>query len=130
LSHSCDASNGQPDQAPRVRRCLMHAGGDCRGDSIAAGRPGLGVEDDVAVVGPLRTFGEVVRHGRLGYLAIEIPLPEIGREHLVDVYVDATEQRTGVRRAVDDLLVKHRLGLALSVRPGLGLPSPSVPRSG
>jgi len=58
---------------------------------------------------------ELLSDLRAGCSSIEIPLPEIGREHLVDVHVDAAKKRTRVRRAVDHLLVQHRGGLALSM---------------
>ena len=60
----------------------------------------------------------------------EVPLTEIGGEHLVDVHVDTAQKWTGIRRAIDHLLIQHRGGRALSMRPAFGLPRPVVPCSG
>jgi hypothetical protein len=61
---------------------------------------------------------------------VEIPLPEIGREDLVDIDADTAQDDTRVGRGHDHRLIEHRRGLALTVRPRLRLPRPRVSRSG
>src|SRR5271165_7586503 len=60
---------------------------------------------------------------------MKIPLSEIGREDLVHIHVDTAQEGTRAGRAVDHILIKHRHGLALIVRPRLRLPCPPVPCS-
>jgi hypothetical protein len=45
----------------------------------------------------------------------EIPLPEIGGEDIVDIDIDAAQQRARIPRAVDHRLVEHRRGLTIAM---------------
>jgi hypothetical protein len=59
----------------------------------------------------------------------EVPLTEIGSQHVI--YVDActSDERAGIRCGVDDALIEHRRRLSFTERPCLGLPRPSLARS-
>src|SRR5689334_8019255 len=61
--------------------------------------------------------------------AVEVPLPEIWREHVVHVDTHTADEGTRLRRGVDDVLVEHRTGRALTVGPRPRLPCPPVSRS-
>src|SRR5215470_12826845 len=67
---------------------------------------------------------------RGGESASEIPLPEVGREHVVDVQADIADHHPGVGRGHDHRLVEHGRGLSLTVRPRLRLPRPRVSWAG
>jgi hypothetical protein len=61
-----------------------------------------------------------------GSLPVKIPLPEIGRKDLVHIHVCTAQKGTRARGAVDDILIKHGRGLALTMRPRACLPCPPV----
>jgi hypothetical protein len=68
--------------------------------------------------------GGLARHSS----STEIPLAEIGRENLVLVHVDTSQDDPRVCRGDDDGLIEHGCGLALASRPGPRLSCPSVSR--
>lgn len=72
-------------------------------------------------------FGAMVSGSAPAGASIEIPLPEIGCKNLVHIHVYTAQEGTRGRRAVDHNLIKHRHGLALTMRPSTRLPCPPVP---